>query len=905
MPSHHDSAQLAERDPNVAELRARGQVSIEGGRITYNLSQSRSYQWTDPEEWVRARTIGFLIIERGYPANRLKTEVRVPRRTPSDQADIVAFEDDACRSPYLVVENKADGQTQLDRDQGIEQAFGNANSLRAPFALYDEGSVSTVFDVANHPPQERQSNRLGHRDALPEQYGNAPTYTLIAGSQNDIGPVSARELSSRIRRAHSTIWAGGRRDPPKAFDEWSKLLFAKVADERSTATGDPRRFQVGTNETTAAIASRIHRLFQEGARQDPSIFTSGTRIELPDAKIVDVVTTIQTISFTRTDIDSVGRAFENFFGSVFRGELGQYFTMRQLARFIVAALDIRANDFVIDPTAGSGGFLLEVLLQVWHRVDTDFAGQPDVEITRIKTEFALQKVLGVEIHETLGRICKINLLLHHDGHTNIETDRSCLDSTFRLPRLQQWSGKFTRLVGNPPFGDDVKTGDRDTLGDNDLQNFEVAAGRQKVPSEQAIIERSIDFLEPGGRLGLIVPDGLLNNQGEQSNCPQTRRWIAQQGYIDAIISLPDHAFRHSGAQNKTSLLLFQKFSEPEQYAFLTRFREATHKESGVDEAIMAAHGGDNRAVFLAEANHIGYLPTGVPVQSNELYASDENGVNVAIDGVDTILGEYFAFRASPSSYEGRLQPDCMAILFADLWGSHESRRIDPKYHLFKRQESSHVPEGWITARIGDVMRRRLDEVHPEHSPDVAVHVMTISQEGEIRLREAGKGRNPPEWLGMYFEDSPSKWLSARTGDVVFSSIDLWKGCIAVVPPDFDGALVTKEFPIYQIVDDRLSPEFLSALLRSRYYQRAFRAITTGHSNRRRTQTGDFENIEIAFPAADSEQKALIEPILAARADLKFGVESLEAATLRLDNVIDGRGDERLPEIDSGLAEQQS
>ena len=147
MSLHRDSAQLAEGDPNVSELCARGLISIEGARITYSLSQSRSYQWTDPEEWVRARTIAFLIIEKGYPANRLKTEARVPRRTPSDLADVVVFEDDACRSPYIVVENKADGQNQTDRDQAIEQAFGNANSLRSPFALYDEGSVSTAFDV--------------------------------------------------------------------------------------------------------------------------------------------------------------------------------------------------------------------------------------------------------------------------------------------------------------------------------------------------------------------------------------------------------------------------------------------------------------------------------------------------------------------------------------------------------------------------------------------------------------------------------------------------------------------------------------------------------------------------------------------------------------------------------------
>ena len=878
---------------------ARGLITIEDGRITYHLNQPRTYQWTDPEEWVRARTIGFLVVEKAYPANRLKTEVKVPRRTPSDLADVVVFEDAACRSPYLVVENKPDGQNQNGRSQAIEQTFGNANSLRAKFALYDEGSYSAAYDIANFPAQERRDNHLGNHDAIPEQYGNIPVYTLIAGSPTDIAPASTRDLATRIRRAHSTIWAGGRRDPLKAFDEWSKLLFAKVVDERSTPTGQPRRFQVGTNETTSAVAWRIHQLFQEGAKQDPSIFGPGTRIDLPDAKILEVVSTLQSVSLTRTDIDSIGRAFENFFGAVFRGELGQYFTMRQLARFIVAALDIGPTDFVIDPAAGSGGFLLEVLMQVWQRVDREFSGQPPNEVLRIKTDFALQHVYGIEIHETLSRICKINLLLHHDGHTNIESDRSCLDSTFSLPRLQAWTGKFSRVVGNPPFGDDIEAGDRDTLGDNDLQNFAVASGRQKVPSEQAIIERSIDFLEPGGKMGLIVPDGLLNNQGAPSNCPQTRRWLAQQGFIEAIVSLPDHAFRHSGAQNKTSILIFRKFTHYETQEFLQRFEEATESGLSVNDAIIAGHSNQDHFVFLAEANQIGYLPTGAPSDENQLYGLDKAG-SVSPDAMDTILGEYHAFKQSPSTYGGGSQPDCMSISFSDLWAAHQSRRIDPKYHLFKAQETSHVPAGWVTARIGDVMRRRWDETKPEEAPESAVQVLTVTQEGELALREAGKGRNPPEWLGMYFGDSSSQWFAARADDVVFSSIDLWKGCIAVVSQDLDGALVTKEFPIYEIVDNRLSPQFLSALLRSRYYQRAFRAITTGHSNRRRTQPGDFENIVIAFPPCISKQKELIGPMLEARESLRSSSQQINEASVNFDDLIDGRGDEQLPEIDRNI-----
>ncbi len=117
-----------------------------------------------------------------------------------------------------------------------------------------------------------------------------------------------------------------------------------------------------------------------------------------------------------------------------------------------------------------------------------------------------------------------------------------------------------------------------------------------------------------------------------------------------------------------------------------------------------------------------------------------------------------------------------------------------------------------------------------------------------------------------------------------------------VSTEFDGALVTKEFPIYQITDDRLLPEFLQVLLRTRYYQRAFRAITTGHSNRRRTQAPDFESLRISFPAEKNEQLALIDRIQAARTQLRAANEGVKQEMNYLSDIIDGRGQEELVEI---------
>lgn len=345
-----------ELSPDILAAIDRGVIEIRETRIKYNLKQSREYDWTDPEERVRAQTIAWLIVRKNYPSARMRTEVPVPRRVPDDKADIVVYSDDRCLEPYLVVENKEPRVSARDRAQGVEQGFGNANSLRAKLMLYDDGTDSRFYNVADFPAGERERNRLGNRDAVPSQYGNVPTYRYIAGSAEDISAVPTTALEQAVRRAHSAIWAGGRRDPLTAFEEWSKLLFAKVIDERTTANGQPRPFQRGTNETDASVANRVHELLREACRNDPAIFPPDTRIRLPDQKVAVVVEILQGLSFTRTDVDSIGAAFEHFFGSIFRGDLGQYFTRRELARFTVAMLDVGPTDFVIDPTAGSGGF---------------------------------------------------------------------------------------------------------------------------------------------------------------------------------------------------------------------------------------------------------------------------------------------------------------------------------------------------------------------------------------------------------------------------------------------------------------------------------------------------------------------------------------------------------------------
>lgn len=859
---HADALGLSELTKTAI---SRGVLSLDGDQIKYAIHRVKSYRITDPEEKVRADTISYIVLVKGYDAHRIETEVE---GSHNDFADVVLYSDDRCTAPWLVVENKKASANASERAEGEAQAFANAIALGAKYAMKDFGDESCLWQAEGFGGRERQRNRIGNREHLPVNYSKDMIYSLYAGSETDIEPANSADISFAVRRAHSIIWAGGKRDPLSAFDEWSKLMFAKVRDERYTRNNQPRSFQVGINESDSAVATRVHKLFDDAKEQDPAIFPRDEKIELPDSKVAQVVRAIQKISFIGTDSDVIGTAFEDFFGSVFRGSLGQYFTMRQIARFTVGMLNPTSDDYVLDPTCGSGGFLLETLLQVWKDTDTGFAGQED--LARIISDFAAQNVYGVEIHPTLARICKISLLLHHDGHTNIEADKSCLSPNLNKTKLRK-SRQFDVIVGNPPFGTKIEEGDEDQLDGASLGDFVLSQGRRSVQSEQIILEKSVEWLKPSGKLGMVLPDGVLNNSGAQSNCPALRNWLFRNGRILAVISLPDFAFRRSGATNKTSILVYEKFSDEE----VSRLNKWLDRHDDIPAALKNSD--LDYDIFFAEAAYIGYTPSGRFDSRNDLYVSDDNGYLVDNQN-GSILGEWNIWKEGGEVSDSR----CVVKKASSVWDSHPSHRIDPKYHVYTAHKADFIPDGWHSAPMSELVVRRRRTVDFEADPMKEYKVLTLSQTGVARLREPGIGNNPPEWRGMYFADSSSHWYEVRKGDIVYSGIDLWKGVVCFITEEFDHALVTQEYPILEVKDStKLDPEFLSILLRSKRFQKAFRAINTGHSNRRRTQAEDFGHVLVFFPSL-AEQKAIAAKVRTARQK----IAEADRGVLQVENDLD-------------------
>lgn len=393
------------------------------------------------------------------------------------------------------------------------------------------------------------------------------------------------------------------------------------------------RFQVGTYETINEVGERIRKIYKDAQEIDPEVFVESIKTDNP--VIYTVAEILQGISLARTDLDVKGEGYEHFLGGVFRGAMGQYFTPRPIVSFMVNFLEPDITDIVIDPACGSGGFLIYTLEKIRKEL---YAKLDEKDASSRWLDFALKQVYGIEINSRLARVSMMNMIIHEDGHTNIE-NADALDNpeTWKRQKIREYFGKkFSLLLTNPPFGADIKEREKPYLA-----NYELGAKikkRNRQNTEILFIERCLDFLKPGGRMGIVLPDGIMTN----SSLQYVRDFITERAQILGVVSLPQTAFKRpsskgsgdTGSGVKASLLFLRKKKEGEKLP-------------------------DNYPVFMAIAAHIGYDTTGRPDK----------------DEFPDILKAWQEFRKTNKIDFFVKAPLCFAIGRGEIEG-----RIDPFYY---------------------------------------------------------------------------------------------------------------------------------------------------------------------------------------------------------------------------------
>ena len=564
-------------------------------RITY-IFQNKERNYNNPEEKVQAESFLRLILDYNYPVGRIRQFVSVTMGREVKEADIVVYEDNMCMRPHILIECKRQEVSEAEYQQAIEQAYSYAFALPSDvkYVWVTSGIKSDYFEVDKNQntrnqlpdiPQFGVRNIASYKYVyearyLPEETGKQRFFDLVVIEQS--------ELTRRFKQAHEALWAGGQLNPSEAFDELDKLIFCKIWDERKPRKiGEPYDFQIITvpkevekDETKRRfiendnLYKRVMALYEEGRKKDQEVFRDNIR--LTPEKIRTVVGYLQEVNLGETDLDSKGRAFETFMGSFFRGNFGQYFTPREIVKFIVDVLPIEHDSKVLDTSCGSGGFLLYALNKVRDKATKLYPNHlKDVRQYdrwfKYWHDFAEKNLYGIEISEQISRAAKMNMIIHDDGHTNVITsDGLVSDETIISKNTNQGFkyGTFDFIITNPPFGSTVRQTEQAYLKTYQLGKKEedwLAVNAKSVntrdgqSTEVLFIEQDYKFLKEGGYLAIVLPDGVLTNSSMQYVRTQIEDWFR----IVAVVSMPQTAFAANGAGVKSSVLFLKKWAKEE------------------------------------------------------------------------------------------------------------------------------------------------------------------------------------------------------------------------------------------------------------------------------------------------------------------------------------------------------
>ncbi|MEB2801396.1 N-6 DNA methylase [Campylobacter upsaliensis] len=562
-----------------------GYLSFEGDSIIYHTKNPSKQNYTNPEEKVRAEVFARLIIEKEYPLSHIAIEVRVTRGSnkSNTRADIVVYKNAKHQKAFIAIELKK--SSQKDLREAKKQVLSYANFLGVDYAQVTNGKEKITLYF------KEDSNDL--IDDIPPYGGNAPLWKYLRDSKNNnISKITTDELKALLKKIHNYLWNGGKRNPAEAFSEFSKIIFTKIMDEKIAEYDADYKlkhyeFQKNRDEDKFALEKRIKGLYQKYKEKDSNVFDNALILDADEIKFL--VENLEGISLSETELDIKGKVFQKFFADFFKGIAGQYFTPLNIVRFMVECFDIRQDDLVLDPSCGSGGFLLQTLQYMQEK--SKKLKKKEAQ-KRFWHSFAEKNLYGIEISGGISQTAKMNMIIHDDGHTNVITADG-LDSFENFIRKNNKFQKntFNFIFTNPPFGSSIPAS-KPYFEDFSFAKSEVhfidKIIDKKSPkdlsgqkSEILFLERYFEFLKEGGIVACVLPDGILTNSSLQN----VRDYLLERFYLLASFSLPQHTFSNYGAGVKSSILVLKKKDKKAMKAFLD-------KKEAIQNAITQKHKGE-------------------------------------------------------------------------------------------------------------------------------------------------------------------------------------------------------------------------------------------------------------------------------------------------------------------------
>ena len=604
-----------------------------------------------PEEYVRQTIEKRLVNEHKYLPSQIRIEYTLQVGSNKPRADIVIWEKDCeeqtqstikliieCKKETVDARNAKDGIAQLQSYMSVcpncEWGMWTNSIQKFVFRKYLDEAGNICFMEYNDIPAEDDN-----LDDVNRQ------------SRKRLRNASDDNLLFVFKTCHNHIYVNDGMQKQPAFFELLKVIFCKIEDERNIP--NPLEFYTTSEERSnpdgqLTVQKRISKIFEKVKKRHGKIFDANDEIKLTPRSLAYIVSELQRYSLLNTNIDIKGKAYEEIVGANLRGDRGEFFTPRNVMKMVVEMINPKIDERVLDSSCGTGGFLVTAMTHVIDQLEKQFSEQVglskkewDADCIRAFqdkiSEMASTNFFGFDINPDLVKATKMNMVMNNDGSGNI------LQTNSLLPP-HEWSDEFKSrladalgikkaeirnhntiaffnvIVTNPPFGSKIPIKDKAVL-----EQFELAhiwennkkSGtwtmtdrlQSSVPPEILFIERCTQFLLPGGRMGIVLPDSILGSPG----LGYIREWMIKNHRIIASIDLHVDTFQpRNGTQ--TSVLFLQK---------------KTQEQKDIEEktGTMADYN-----IFMAMVEKVGHDKRGNPI-----FKRDKEGNEILIPDNDSVL----------------------------------------------------------------------------------------------------------------------------------------------------------------------------------------------------------------------------------------------------------------------------
>lgn len=590
-----------------------------------------------PEEYVRQNIEKALVRQYKYLAKDCEPEFAIRVGSSRKRADIVVFDkgaDHRQADAFILIETKKADVKPTHRTEGIGQLQSYmAACLNVRYGMWTNGDERFCFAKRTGGKGVWKFDEIIDIPAFGQTEEDAQR-----PKRRDLKVATADNLLFAFRRCHNYIAAHEGKQKTEAFWELLKLIFTKIEDERSPTISF---YATPTERESATVATaarkRIQDLFtNKVVSKYPTIFgAKDATIDLKPGVVAYVVTQLQGYSLLASPVDVKGVAYEEIVGSNLRGDRGEFFTPRNACRTAVTMINPQPDERVLDPSCGTGGFLITAMNHALDYIERtersqwiDPANGTDAErqeLYRRRSEYLSQCVYGIDLNPALVRAAKMNMVMNNDGSGGL-LQANTLENPHKWSRTPWTStplGSFDVIVSNPPFGTRIPIDDEDTLSQYDLAATwdQDADGNWKMrwdkhgnpvlqksqPPEILFIERNLQLLKPGtGRMAMVIPNGILNNPG----LAYVRHWLLRRTQILAVVDMHRDLFQ-PGNDTQTSMVLMRRLSAEET---------AKAESCGLDYPI-----------FMAVAEKIGHDKRG-----SAIYRRTEDGEDALVMRIETV-----------------------------------------------------------------------------------------------------------------------------------------------------------------------------------------------------------------------------------------------------------------------------